>query len=276
LAACGASAGKAAATAGLAAAVLSSSASVSPAKAGIIQDILNLLGIHRGGGNGNGHGHGQPNCFCEGTPIRTPQGEVRIEELRVGDLVTTMRGEAVPIKWIGRNIYRKSGSTWPSRVVPIRVSRFAMDGKTPYTDLYLSPQHALFIDGSLLPVRYLVNGTSIVPATPSDTETVQYLQIVLDTHEVIWAAGVAAETFVASDKASWEVFDNFAEYERLYPADSYQITPLIPEVNIGGRAHLQALLSVGLSRFVEIQNPLAGADCAYDRIAMRARELELV
>ncbi len=263
-------------TAGLAAAVLSSSATVSPAKAGILSDLLGLLGLGgHGGGGGGGGGNGGPNCFFKGTQIRTPLGEVCIEDLRIGDLVTTMRGEALPIKWVGRSTYTKRGSTWPTSIAPIRLSRFGIDGHTPRTDLYLSPDHALLIDGSLLPVKYLVNGTSIAPSTPPGTETIEYLQIVLDTHEVIWAAGVATETFVASEKAAYEVFDNFAEFERLYPTNSYEIAPLIPEVNIGGRAHLKALLSVGLSRFIAIHNPLADADNAYERIAARATELEI-
>jgi hypothetical protein len=68
------------------------------------------------------------------------------------------------------------------------------------------------------------------------------------------------------------VFTNFAEYEHLYPTDSYAIAPLAP--NLGtGRAHLRALLGVGLSPFIDVHNPL---DDAYERIAARAEELELV
>jgi hypothetical protein len=215
-------------------------------------------------------------CFVKGTRIRTPQGEARIEDLGIGDLVETVRGEALLIKWIGRNTYQKSGPVWPKNFIPIRLSRFAIDESTPHTDLYLSPGHALFIDGSLIPVKHLVNGTSVVPAMPPGTETIEYFQIVLDTHEVIWAAGVPAETFVANDKAAFEVFTNFVEYERLYPTDSYAIMPLGPELGTGGRVHLRALLSVGLSYFIDVHNPLDTLDDAYERIAARAVEPELV
>jgi hypothetical protein len=268
LAASGAMAGRVAAVAVLASAALSLSAVSSPAKAG--------GGGGPAGGVGHGGGSGRPNCFVKGTRILTPQGEARIEDLRIGDLVATVRGEALPIKWLGRNTYKKSGPAWPKSVIPIRLSRFAIDENTPHTDLYLSPGHALFIDGSLIPVKYLVNGTSVVPAMPPGMETIEYFQIVFDTHEVIWAEGVPAETFVANDKAAYEVFTNFVEYERLYPTDSYAIAPLVPELNTGGRAHLRALLSVGLSYFIDVHNPLDDADDTYDRIAARAEELELV
>src|SRR3954463_14161503 len=118
--------------------------------------ILPSSGQAANGGNGNHYGWGNGgggggHCFLRGTRILTPQGEVCIEDLRTGDLVETVRGEAMPIKWIGRNTFKKSGSSWPESIVPIRVSRFAIEAQTPHTDLYLSPGHALFIDGLLMP-----------------------------------------------------------------------------------------------------------------------------
>src|SRR3712207_1460423 len=44
----------------------------------------------KGHAHGRGHGSGNPHgahCFLRGTSILTPAGEVRIEQLRVGDLV---------------------------------------------------------------------------------------------------------------------------------------------------------------------------------------------
>jgi hypothetical protein len=261
-------AGRVAAGAVLASAALSSSAVAGGGGGG-----GNGGGGGGNGGGGGGNGGGGPSCFVKGTRILTPQGEARIEDLRIGDLVATVRGEDLPLKWLGRNAYKKSGPAWPKSVIPIRLSRFAIDENTPHTDLYLSPAHALLIDGSLIPVTYFVNGTSIVPAIPPGMETIEYFHIVFDTHEVIWAEGVPAETFWANDKAAYEVFTNFVEYERLYPTDSYAIAPLAPTLNTGWRAHLRALLSVGLSYY---NNPLDDADNTYERIAARAEELELV
>src|SRR3954470_735113 len=106
-------------------------------------------------GNPNHPSPNHPSCFLRGTAIQTPDGEVRIEDLKVGDLVLTVRGEAVPIKWIARHVYKKSGSSWPESVVPICVSRYALDERVPHSDLFLSPWHMIFLDGHLIPVRDL-------------------------------------------------------------------------------------------------------------------------
>lgn len=206
-------------------------------------------------------------CFLKGTRVLTSRGEARIEDLRIGDLVKTMRGEDLPIKWIGRNTFRRSGASWPKTVVPIRVSRFAIDDHTPHTDLYLSPGHALFIDGFLMEVRDLVNGTSIAPAAPPDMETIEYFNIVLNTQEVIWAEGAPVETFGGGNL---DLFTNFVEYKRLYPNDPCLAIPLVAPNLSTGRAHLQALLGLGASYFIDVRDPLQEA---YERFAARAEEL---
>ncbi|HTF61504.1 MAG TPA: Hint domain-containing protein [Edaphobacter sp.] len=218
----------------------------------------------KGGGGGN-------NCFLRGTSIMTPEGEVRIEGLGIGDLVETVRGEALAIKWIGRRLYKKSGPSWNESVMPICVSRQAIDQRTPHRDLFLSPNHALFIDGVLIRVKELVNGISIVPALPAERENIEYFQIVLDTHEVILAEGASAESFLLR-ASNHENFTNFAEYDRLYPAGSRPaMTPFAPVVGYeGGREHLKALLRLGVSRFVKVRDPVQDV---YERIAVRAGQL---
>jgi Hint domain len=224
------------------------------------------------GNSGNGNGNGGPACFLPGTGIRTPAGEVPIENLRVGDLILTLRGEAMPIKWIARQVFKKSGSSWPERVMPIRVARHALDDHTPHADLYLSPGHPLFIDGHLIPVKDLVNGVSIAPALPEGTQTIEYFQIVLATHEVIFAEGAPAETFLVEGEGWHESFTNFIEYERLYPGEAgFTMTRFAPlAACYGGRAELKALLRRGISTVVDVRDPLQRA---YDRIAARAGEL---
>ena len=210
-------------------------------------------------------------CFLRGTRILTENGEVTVENLRIGDVVITKNG-AMPIKWIGRRAFQKSGgSTWPSSVMPIRISRFAIDEHTPHRDLYLSPHHALFIDGALICASCFDNGVSILPALPKGVSSIQYFQVELATHEVIYAEGTPVETFQAN-KTTREMFSNFAEYERLYPGDTdISLQPCARQLShSGGRAELKALLRRVTSQFVDIRDPI---QIAYDRLAKRGKEL---
>ena len=213
-----------------------------------------------------------PSCFLRGTAIQTPDGEVRIEDLRVGDLVLTVRGKAVPIRWIARHVYRKGGPSWPESVVPICVSRHALDEGVPHSDLFLSPWHMLFIDGHLIPARDLVNGISIAPAILEEATILEYFHILLVTHEVIFAEGAPADTLFVEADNFHEKFTNFIEYERLYPDETdLTMTRFAPVASCyGGRAELKALLRRSVSTVVDVRDPLQRA---YDCIATRSLEL---
>jgi hypothetical protein len=194
-----------------------------------------------------------------------------IEELRIGDLVETVSGKVLPIKWIGRQTYKKSGSSWPESAMPIRVARSALDENIPHSDLYLSPLHALYLEGMLIPVQELVNGVSIAPGLPSEElEKIEYFQIMFDSHEAIFAEGAPAETFLP-ERGNYESFANFVEYERLYPGEPWPLmTAFAPVVGRGGRYHLNALLRLGISHFVRVNDPLKRT---YERLVARAGQL---
>ncbi|MCV9967689.1 Hint domain-containing protein [Pararhizobium sp. BT-229] len=218
-----------------------------------------------------GGGDGDPMCLLRGTSIMTPAGEVCIENLQIGDLVETVRGKAMAVRWIGRHVYKRSGVSWLDSVVPIRIARHAFDAQTPHRDLYVSPGHALLIDGVLIRAKDLVNGTSIAPDLPADRDTIEYFHIVLDSHEAILAEGAAAETFLVAAN-NHEGFTNFADFSRLHPAGQHvAMTPFAPIVGLdSGREHLKVLLPVGLRRILQVRESAHGIR---RRFAARAEEL---
>jgi len=85
----------------------------------------------------------------------------------------------------------------------------------PVRDLWVSPGHALYIDGALVQSEHLINGATIVQA--NGVERVDYFHIELDEHDVILADGAPAETYVECNNRM--MFNNAAEYPRLYPQD---------------------------------------------------------
>jgi hypothetical protein len=152
-------------------------------------------------------------CFRRGTRILAERGEVTVESLKIGDRVMTLSGAARPIRWIGRRSY--SGEVaWGNReVLPILIRASALADGLPRRDLWVSPEHAMYLDGMLIPAAALVNGVSI--EQEESVDELSYYHLEFDSHEVIYAEGAPSESFV--DDESRQMFDNSAEYRRLYP-----------------------------------------------------------
>ena len=143
-------------------------------------------------------------CYCAGTRIRTDRGEVAIEALSVGDRVVTVSGACEPIKWIGRRRYRLSGRGGGIDMRPVLIRRGAMADELPRRDLSVSPEHALWIDGVLVPARLLTNGITILGR--DDLADVEYIHLELAAHDVIFAEGLPAETYL--DLGNRAMFEN--------------------------------------------------------------------
>jgi hypothetical protein len=109
----------------------------------------------------------------------------------------------------------------------VKISRFAIDGTAPHSDLYVSPAHAIYIDGILILASNLVNGVTIVADAKPEAVSLSYFHIGLDTHEAILAEGLAVESF---RRDNLDAFDNADEYIRLYGPPGEPLTPFAPIV----------------------------------------------
>lgn len=199
-------------------------------------------------------------CFLRGTRIQTVRGEQCIEELAKGDLVTTYKGAQVPIK----SVHGRRASTRYANDFPVRVSRRAIDEESPNGDLYLSPGHAVYIDGMLIPVSELINGTTIVHALPNGMSDIEYFHVELDTHEIIFAHGMPVESLFVKCVGTRK--DNFAVEPDVLRDPAMQPYAAVSGYN-GGRAALRALLRRALYPVVDVRDPI---QVVYDRIQLRA------
>jgi hypothetical protein len=165
------------------------------------------------GSNGTSISENTIPCYCRGTRMRTSKGNVAVEHLKIGDRLMTFTGAVLPIKWIGRRSYRDWLAVGNKDVQPVCFKAGSIADHAPARDLYVSPEHAMFLDGVLVPARDLVNGVSIVKV--EGMEEVEYFHFEFDRHVVIYAEGAAAESFVDDD--SRMLFHNADEYRLLYP-----------------------------------------------------------
>jgi hypothetical protein len=132
-------------------------------------------------------------CFYAGTALATPAGEIKVEDIAAGDLLMTANG-ALPVRWIGQSHIHTAFAD-PLRAMPIRIKQGALGDGLPVRDLLLSPDHAVHIDGILVHASALVNGESIIREYDVP-EQFTYYHVELDTHELLLAEGVLAESFV--------------------------------------------------------------------------------
>ena len=171
-------------------------------------------------------------CFAEGTRIRTERGMVPVETLRIGDRVPVLLGgDAQPIIWLGHRNVDCRRHPDPKSVWPICLRAGAFGPGRPFRDLWLSPDHALFINNVLLPIRHLVNGQTI-RQQPRDEVT--YWHVELASHNVLHAEGVPAESYL--DTGNRSAFANGGPVVALHPdftAHAWETRSCAPLVQTG-------------------------------------------
>ncbi|HET9018516.1 MAG TPA: Hint domain-containing protein [Acetobacteraceae bacterium] len=130
-------------------------------------------------------------CYAAGTHIATPQGEVAVEMLRPGDKVRTAEGRIAPVRWVGQTTKMLHQAP---HAAPIRIAPGAFGPGLPRRELLVSPDHALAVDGLLIPAHKLVNGATI--RQDDELPAVTYVHVELDRHDLLLAEGLPAESYL--------------------------------------------------------------------------------
>jgi hypothetical protein len=136
-------------------------------------------------------------CFRTGTRIMTGPGEVAVERLRVGDMVQAHGGDGRTslrrIAWIGHRTIDCRKHPCPRNVWPVRIFADAFGPGRPTRSLWLSPDHAVFIDGFLVPIRHLINGSLVAQAA---VDEVTFHHVELESHGIVLAEGMPCESYL--------------------------------------------------------------------------------
>ena len=205
-------------------------------------------------------------CLLRGTAIATADGRRLIEDLKIGDVLPTMFGGARPIRWIARYPFKKNdpGKPWVKSVLPIRIARSALAPNVPEKDLLVTSGHALFLNGLLIQVENLINGATIARYEAREYDELEYFNIKLDGHDVIYAEGAPVETMLSVDEAA----ANFAGYFRLYGAPDPDASRCAPLVTYGGgRGEFKSRIRSAISPWLDRREPI---DVIRDRLEERA------
>ena len=188
------------------------------------------------------------NCLLKGTKVQTAEGERKVEDLAIGDLLPTMFGGLRPIQWIGRYPRKKSDlcKPWVKGALPVRIARSALAPNVPRADLYVTGFHSLLIDGVLAldPAEALINGTTITRYEAREYDELEFFHIKLESHDVVYAEGVPAETLLNVEESAV----NFADYLRRYGTPTREEARCAPYVHaFGGRDEMKSRFRSALS-----------------------------
>lgn len=197
------------------------------------------------GWGGGGHGR----CFLRGTSVRTVDGFRAIESLSVGDLLPTLFGTLSAVSKVRSFALRRSADgSWPAAQRPVLVKQGAFAEGSPRRDLCLTAAHAVFVDGLLVPVVNLVNGTTIT-LYATDREELEFFHVVLDGHDVIDAEGAPCESCRADGER-----------------------PCVPVVSFnGGRDELRSRLRSAASFIIDRRQPI---DIIRDSLEERGLQIQ--
>jgi len=191
-----------------------------------------------------------PPCFVAGTRIATARGEIPVETLCVGDRVVALRSRRfAEVTWLGHRKLECGTHPRGHDVWPVRIAAGAFATDMPHRDLLLSPDHALFVDGGLVPVRYLINGATI---TQERVASVTYWHVELPSHDVLLADGLPAESYL--DTGNRGLFSNAVGPLRTHPA----VARRIAEARACAPQQLDPAAHVALRRRLLARAPVLG------------------
>jgi Ca2+-binding RTX toxin-like protein len=149
-------------------------------------------------------------CFAKGTRIVTPNGEDAVENLRAGDMVLAMRdGQAgfEALRWVGfMDVAVPRNAAMAAKTAPILIKAGALGAGMPARDLRVSPDHAMEVDGHLIPAKHLINGESIIQEVWC--RRVRYFHLELEAHGLLLSEGTWSESYL--DDGNRHAFNNAA------------------------------------------------------------------
>jgi len=188
------------------------------------------------------YGTGNAVCFCSGTIIRIPEGEVAIEKIKIGDLVSTSNG-ILPVKWVAKRTISRLlvPLEFYQTALPVVIRAHSFANGIPTNDLYVSEAHGIYVDQKITNAIFLVNGINITKSTSGDfPDTIRYFHLEFDDEVFVYANGLEACSYVNGGNRS--SFDNYPEFISIYLDPDKSVSSRIcniprNQVSLAGHKH---------------------------------------
>ncbi|EUK18064.1 Hint domain-containing protein [Commensalibacter papalotli (ex Servin-Garciduenas et al. 2014)] len=139
-------------------------------------------------------------CFLAGSMIKTLEGEIAVEDIRIGDKILSFnwqqnKEDVQSVRWVGNKTVKVNPTLHDDEAgYPVRILKDAIAEGIPCKDLLITPEHCLFFNGKFTPARMFVNGYSIFYDYSITNYT--YYHFETEEHSVIWANGVLTESYL--------------------------------------------------------------------------------
>ena len=159
-------------------------------------------------------------CFMKGTNILTEKGYVLVENLKVGTVLLT-NGKIIqnnklgklqnnqfvyinsklnfskqPIQWVSSfTVDKPDKRSYPICFTPGSIDK---NNNMPSLDLYVSPEHSIYVNKQMIPAKLLVNGKTIFQDTSFKNRSIEYYHIEMPYHCAIISNGVLTESYLDS------------------------------------------------------------------------------
>lgn len=189
-------------------------------------------------------------CFADGTRLLTPEGDIAIEDLAVGDRLCTADHGPQPVRWVFSCTWQREQVSRSPNLAAVLIRADALGAGFPNRDLRLSQQHRVLVRGAiarrmfgedevLIPAKALLSMAGVSLEVPA--QSVTYYHVMLDDHNIVTANGIAAESLFLGQQALTSIPEQSLQeislllnisFDDLMQGDA-QITPA--RMLIGGR-----------------------------------------
>ena len=140
-------------------------------------------------------------CFAADTMIATPDGEIAVQDIEVGQPIWTLDNGIQPVRWVATTTVQGIGA-----FAPVHIEANALGNAEPLT---VSQQHRMCIqnyasqllfgsDNVLVAAKHLVGmpGVSIAPR-----QSISYTHFMFNQHQIVRSNGMLSESFFLADNS---------------------------------------------------------------------------